>query len=157
MFDASVKSPVGVEYGVEYQFGNFDQCMEIKTSQNDDGVDIQPKYCLVDVALDGYVVRKIAKRNHQVRFGELWRQKFNTNLLKIALAVPRIMMSTSHANSKFCWLEISITYCDVTRGNVSIKRREIFITILIYFNREEFRRFHYKIISSTSTKLKFDN
>lgn len=67
MFDASVKSPVGVEYGVEYQFGNFDQCMAIKTNLAVDGVDIASKYCLVDVDLPGYVVRKAAVRKHQVR------------------------------------------------------------------------------------------
>lgn len=66
VFDASVKSPVGVEYGVEYQFGNFDQCMEISTSLENGGVNIEPKYCLVDVTLDGYAVQKAAVRNQQV-------------------------------------------------------------------------------------------
>lgn len=68
VFDASVKSPIGVEYGVEYQFGNFDQCMEITTDLETEGVDIQSKYCLVDVALEGFTVQKSASRNHRVRF-----------------------------------------------------------------------------------------
>lgn len=67
MFDASVKSPVGVEYGVEYQFGNFDQCMEITANLETVGVYIQSKYCLVDVTLKGLTVQKTASRNHQVR------------------------------------------------------------------------------------------
>lgn len=66
MLDASVKSPVGVEYGVEYQFGNFDQCMEITTNLKTDGVDIQPKYCLVDVELNGFRVRNAAVRHQEV-------------------------------------------------------------------------------------------
>lgn len=66
VFDASVKSPVGIEYGVEYQFGNFDQCLEAKANLISDGADIQSKYCLVDVTLDGYRVRKTAKRHQKV-------------------------------------------------------------------------------------------
>ncbi|CRK87301.1 CLUMA_CG001103, isoform A [Clunio marinus] len=67
MFDASVKSPVGVENGVEYQFGNFDECLQIATDFKTDGVDIQPKYCLADVTMDGYVVRKTASRNVEIK------------------------------------------------------------------------------------------
>lgn len=68
MFDASVKSPVGVEYGVEYQFGNFDQCFDVKTTLESDGVDIQPKYCLVDVKLEGFVKLNVARRHQKVSF-----------------------------------------------------------------------------------------
>lgn len=72
MFDASVKSPVGVAYGVEYQFGNYDECMEIKATVEFDGADIRSKYCLVDVTLEGFTEQKKASRNHQVRkFNEL--------------------------------------------------------------------------------------
>lgn len=67
VFDASVKSPVGVEYGVEYQFGNFDQCLEISTNPEIDKIDIQSKYCLVDVNLEGYKIRKTAERVKEVR------------------------------------------------------------------------------------------
>ena len=66
MFDASVKSPVGVEYGDEYQFGNFDQCIEIST---DPGAEVQSKYCLVDVVLQGYQNRNVAAREHEVSCG----------------------------------------------------------------------------------------
>lgn len=66
VFDASVKSPVGVEYGVEYQFGNFDQCMEVTDDLKSEQVNIQSKYCLVDVELDGYSVRHSAARRHEV-------------------------------------------------------------------------------------------
>lgn len=71
VFDSSVKSPVGVEYGVEYQFGNFDQCMAIKTDLVKDGVEIASKYCLVDVELEGYVVRKAARRHQKVSFSKI--------------------------------------------------------------------------------------
>lgn len=66
MFDASVKSPIGVEYGVEYQFGNYDQCIEISANIEPDGADIQSKYCLVDVRLDGYSTFKAARRDQKV-------------------------------------------------------------------------------------------
>lgn len=73
MYDASVKSPVGIEYGVEFQLGNFDQCMNISTSQKVDGVNIQPKYCLVDVEMEGYSMRSVAVRNHEVSFSGIIR------------------------------------------------------------------------------------
>lgn len=68
MFDASVKSPVGVEYGVEFQFGNFDQCIEISSNLDEPGggVDIQSKYCLVDVKLEGFSTFKAARRSQKV-------------------------------------------------------------------------------------------
>lgn len=59
MFDASVKSPIGVEYGNEYQFGNFDQCMKSRSPENE----IDPKYCLVNVNLDWHELLHIARRN----------------------------------------------------------------------------------------------
>lgn len=68
MFDASVKTPVGVEYGVEYQFGNFDQCIEISANIEPGGADIESKYCLVDVKMEGSQMFKAARRNKQVSF-----------------------------------------------------------------------------------------
>lgn len=66
MFDASVKSPVGVEYGAEYQFGSFDQCIGITADLERDGDDIQSKYCLVDVTLEGYRIQNPTSRNRKV-------------------------------------------------------------------------------------------
>lgn len=83
MYDASVKVPTGVEHGNVYQFGNFDQCMgaaSLPLYPNDDdttaavdnsnraarSTDIQSKYCLADVTLDGYSVRTGAARHFQV-------------------------------------------------------------------------------------------
>ncbi|CAO1386214.1 unnamed protein product [Diamesa serratosioi] len=62
MFDSSVKVPTGIEYGSNYHFGNFDQCMNIETNIELDGVNIKPKYCLADVVMDGYNVRHSATR-----------------------------------------------------------------------------------------------
>lgn len=70
MFDSSVKSPVGIEYGVDYQFGNYDECMEIETNFDRDGVSIKPKYCLLDVNIDGYSIRNAATRHHEVSFNQ---------------------------------------------------------------------------------------
>lgn len=71
VYDASVKVPTGVEYGAVYQFGNFDQCMDINsnkaiTDEAEDGTDIKPQYCLADVTMNGYTVRSGAVRNFQV-------------------------------------------------------------------------------------------
>lgn len=67
MFDSTVKSPVGIEYGVDYQLGNFDECMSIETDQKIDGVSIKPKYCLLEVNIDGYNVQQAATRHREVR------------------------------------------------------------------------------------------
>lgn len=59
VLDASVKSPIGVEYGNEYQFGNFDQCMKSRSPENE----IEPKYCLVHVNLDWHELMHVVRRN----------------------------------------------------------------------------------------------
>jgi hypothetical protein len=69
VYDASVKSPVGIEFGTEYQLGNFDQCMNISTNFDLDGVNIEPKYCLLDVKIDDYTVRRAAFRSREVSSG----------------------------------------------------------------------------------------
>lgn len=66
MYDSSVKSPVGIEFGVDHQLGNYDQCMGIKSDFIADGVSIKPKYCLLDVNVDGYSIRNAATRHHGV-------------------------------------------------------------------------------------------
>lgn len=70
VFDASVKAPVGVEYGVEYQFGNFDQCIEISANLEPNVAVIQAKYCLVDVKLEGLVTFKAARRSQKVSYND---------------------------------------------------------------------------------------
>jgi hypothetical protein len=60
-----VKSPVGIEFGVDYQLGNFDECMRIQTDRNADGVSIKPKYCLLEVNIEGYDIREAATRNRE--------------------------------------------------------------------------------------------
>ncbi len=65
VYDSSVKAPSGIELGSTYQFGSFDECMGI-TTNDDENVNIKPKYCLADVTLDGYSVRSEARRNFKV-------------------------------------------------------------------------------------------
>ncbi|XP_070492793.1 nose resistant to fluoxetine protein 6-like [Chironomus tepperi] len=79
MYDSSVKIPEGIEYGVQFQLGNFDQCMNISTTLENDGVNIQPKYCLVDVKMDGFNIRNLAVRNNQIR---------NSTLIHWAICMP---------------------------------------------------------------------
>lgn len=64
MYDASVKVPNGIEHGDVYQFGNFDQCIDIGT--DDDAV--KSKYCLADVTMDGFSIRNGAKRHFEVGY-----------------------------------------------------------------------------------------
>lgn len=66
VYDASVKVPTGIEYGVVYQFGNYDQCMNLKAVKSIDDVDISPMYCLADVIVDGFNVRSLASRKYEV-------------------------------------------------------------------------------------------
>lgn len=66
VYDASVKTPAGIEYGSVYQFGNFDQCMGVRTDFQMDRVNIEPKYCLIDVNTTDYHVRRLASRKHVV-------------------------------------------------------------------------------------------
>ncbi|CAB3382226.1 Hypothetical predicted protein [Cloeon dipterum] len=47
MFDASVKFPTGVLYGSTYDFGNFDECMQVQSQRND----INGKYCLARIRI----------------------------------------------------------------------------------------------------------
>lgn len=67
MYDASVKVPTGIEYGNIWQLGNFDECMDIQTDIQVDGVDIEPQYCLVDVEVEDYIVRYESTRKNQVK------------------------------------------------------------------------------------------
>lgn len=67
MYDASVKIPVGIEYGNVWQLGNFDECMaatdQTTSSTLLQGVDVRPKYCLADIDVMGYAVRKTSSRS----------------------------------------------------------------------------------------------
>lgn len=66
MYDASVKIPVGIEYGNIWQFGNFDECMSVKTDQILDGVDIKPKYCLADIEYEISDIKNVVTKRAQV-------------------------------------------------------------------------------------------
>lgn len=45
MFDATTKFPNGILYGSSYNFGNFDECVEIKVSTENEL--LYGKYCMV--------------------------------------------------------------------------------------------------------------
>ena len=77
MYDSSVKAPSGIEYGKVYQFGSFDECLEIRTTVELDGVDIKPKYCLADVDIEDYQIRHAATRKREVS----WCNKLNLFLI----------------------------------------------------------------------------
>ncbi|XP_059480960.1 nose resistant to fluoxetine protein 6-like isoform X2 [Neocloeon triangulifer] len=47
VFDASVKFPNGVLYGSTYDFGNFDECMQVQSKRDN----IQGKYCLARIRI----------------------------------------------------------------------------------------------------------
>lgn len=83
MYDASVKVPTGIEYGVVYQFGNYDQCMNLKAVKSIEDVDISPMYCLADVTIDGFNIRSLASRKHQVstKYFKFQLFKFNRKII----------------------------------------------------------------------------
>lgn len=66
VYDASVKIPVGIEYGNIWQFGNFDECMAIKTDV--EVVEIKPKYCLADIEYEISDIKNVVAKRAQVGF-----------------------------------------------------------------------------------------
>lgn len=87
VYDASVKEPSGVEYGDTYQFGNFDECLNVfgqqkrfradsthsSSSESTTGSNghhqpsFDPLFCLADVTLLGYAIAEISSRNHHIQ------------------------------------------------------------------------------------------
>lgn len=65
MYDSSAKIPIGIEYGNKWQLGNFDECMAIGTVFKTGQLDIQPKYCLIDVDIELHQ-SKPSVRHHEV-------------------------------------------------------------------------------------------
>lgn len=68
MYDASVKGTSGIENGLVYQFGHYDECIDLNkhAEVDQDHVPIRAKYCLADVTVDGVIIQKIASRKYQV-------------------------------------------------------------------------------------------
>lgn len=69
VYDASVKVPIGIEFGAIYQFGSFDQCVEnhaLARSQQTANVRVKPMYCLADVTINGLTVRSEGFRHFVV-------------------------------------------------------------------------------------------
>ncbi|XP_037931842.1 nose resistant to fluoxetine protein 6-like, partial [Teleopsis dalmanni] len=67
MYDATVKTPVGIESGILHQFGHFDQCLEQTKYVEEDlpkpvEIPVRAKYCLANVTLTGVPVLNIASR-----------------------------------------------------------------------------------------------
>lgn len=50
MFDATTKFPSGILYGSSYDFGNFDECLEVKIPKNDET--LNGKFCMVKFTFD---------------------------------------------------------------------------------------------------------
>lgn len=51
MFDSSSKFPSGVLSGSSYDFGNFDECIEVKVPLENDE-EISGKYCMAQFHID---------------------------------------------------------------------------------------------------------
>lgn len=83
MYDASVKEPVGIEYGETYQFGSFDECLgafhhhyqqdrslgQVSAGFQDQlaAPEFSPQYCLADVHVRGYSIGALSSRDHQIK------------------------------------------------------------------------------------------
>ncbi|KAM7346795.1 nose resistant to fluoxetine protein 6-like isoform 2-T2 [Cochliomyia hominivorax] len=72
MYDASVRNPVGIESGILYHFGHYDQCLHTNnfkshstdSSQYEELI-VQPKYCLAEVKIEGLNALKTGTRDMQ--------------------------------------------------------------------------------------------
>lgn len=62
LLDSSAKSTAGIEYGQLFQLGHFDQCMSINRDRASIQTGILSQYCLLDVRLDGYLMRTVVSR-----------------------------------------------------------------------------------------------
>ncbi|XP_055914390.1 nose resistant to fluoxetine protein 6-like [Eupeodes corollae] len=65
MYDASAKGLSGVENGLVYQFGHYDQCIELNKHVEVElgyNIPIRSKYCLADVKMDGLKIQKLGSR-----------------------------------------------------------------------------------------------
>ncbi|KNC28798.1 hypothetical protein FF38_09958, partial [Lucilia cuprina] len=71
MFDASVRSPTGIESGILYHFGHYDQCLHTHNFKSHLGyrtnkeTPVQAKYCLVDVKIEGLTTLQSGSREKQ--------------------------------------------------------------------------------------------
>lgn len=64
MYDASAKGSSGIENGLVYQFGHYDQCIDLNKHEEAelDDVPVRSKYCLAEVKFDGLKIQKIGSR-----------------------------------------------------------------------------------------------
>ncbi|XP_046803020.1 nose resistant to fluoxetine protein 6-like [Lucilia cuprina] len=71
VFDASVRSPTGIESGILYHFGHYDQCLHTHNFKSHLGyrtnkeTPVQAKYCLVDVKIEGLTTLQSGSREKQ--------------------------------------------------------------------------------------------
>ena len=70
VYDATVKSGSGLEYGISHQFGHFDECLELNQPKfqalHNKDTPIHSKYCLTSVQLEALTVRNTALRYKKV-------------------------------------------------------------------------------------------
>ena len=70
MYDATVKSGNGFEYGVQHQFGHFDECLQLNRNDVEtlDATTVRAKYCLTAVSLNALTANEAAAitRNKKV-------------------------------------------------------------------------------------------
>ncbi|XP_023037117.1 nose resistant to fluoxetine protein 6 [Drosophila willistoni] len=67
IYDASVKSAIGLQSGVVHQFGHYDQCLN-REIFNDQPV--QPQYCLLEVPVSGIVVQTSSRKKEAAYYTE---------------------------------------------------------------------------------------
>ena len=68
MYDSSVRSAIGIESGIAYQFGHYDQCLHIDTSKSlKHESPVKAKYCLVDINVEGLTPLQSGTRDNQVK------------------------------------------------------------------------------------------
>ncbi|KAJ8936791.1 hypothetical protein NQ318_021933, partial [Aromia moschata] len=101
MFDANTKFPSGILYGSSYDFGNFDECLEIRVPHDDQ--EFTGKYCMAKFIFNSHEANVPRTNRYNYDF-EDYRKYYNISMWKM-------IDDYSHEPSKSVRNEIRYAYC----------------------------------------------
>lgn len=131
MYDAFVKGSSGIESGLVYQFGHFDQCIELnKQVENGlDNIPVRSKYCLAEVKFDGLRIQKLGSRKTRSE---------NSTIVNWGTCLP----SSCDAKDIGIFLEsflqkpvnVDEKMCQITKHDIAItKEMIIYASVVMFF------------------------
>ncbi|XP_055843240.1 nose resistant to fluoxetine protein 6-like [Episyrphus balteatus] len=156
MYDASAKGISGVENGLVYQFGHYDQCLDLNKHVEADelnGISIRSKYCLAEVKLDGLQIQKMGSR--KIRSGNStiihWGACIpaSCNAKDVGIFLESFLQKSVNVDENMCQIgkhEIIATkemiiYASVVLFFVTLAMLSTFYHIYqLYVNRNEHKR-----------------